>query len=251
MKLYPAVDIHGGTAVRLFKGEYGNVTDFGDPVQLALGYVSRGARRLHVVDLDGARTGLPVNRDVVVEITRKCGVPVQVGGGIRTAGDVEWMLSVGVARAVLGTTALLDPGTTIEIARGFPGRVAISLDYKGIAGGLEGGTLSLCVSGWEEDAAMDLGGAVETYNEVPLAALVVTAIDRDGTMEGPDTVGLRYVLEMSSHPVIVAGGVRNVSDLGTLAGLSVGGRGVEGVISGRAIANRSLPLEEAMKICEE
>ncbi|MCL4433877.1 MAG: 1-(5-phosphoribosyl)-5-[(5-phosphoribosylamino)methylideneamino] imidazole-4-carboxamide isomerase [Actinobacteria bacterium] len=251
MKLYPAVDIHGGTAVRLFKGEYAKVTDFGDPVELALGYVSRGARRLHVVDLDGARTGSPANREAVVEITRKCGVPVQVGGGIRTADDVEWMLSAGVARAVLGTTALLDPAATIEVARSFPGSVAISLDYKGNAACLEGGTPSLCVSGWEEDASVDLREAVEMYNEVPLAALVVTAIDRDGTMEGPDTVGLRYVLEVSGHPVILAGGVRDVSDLKDLAAISVGGKGVAGVISGRAIANGSLSLEEAVKVCEE
>ncbi|MHB8263721.1 MAG: 1-(5-phosphoribosyl)-5-[(5-phosphoribosylamino)methylideneamino]imidazole-4-carboxamide isomerase [Acidimicrobiales bacterium] len=251
MQLYPAVDIHGGAAVRLFKGEYGKVTGFGDPVELALRYVSLGARRLHLVDLDGARTGRAVNRDVVLEIARRCGVPVQAGGGIRTADDIGQMLSAGVARVVLGTTALLEPDATSEIARSYPGRVSISLDYKGSTGGLEGGTLTLGISGWEEDASVDLRDAVAMYAGVPLGAMVVTAIDRDGTMQGPDIAGLRYVLGLSGHPVIVAGGVRNVSDLEAVAALSVAGKGVEGVISGRAIADGSLPLEEALKVCGE
>ncbi len=267
MEFYPAVDIHGGSAVRLFKGEYGRVTEFGNPVELALKYVELGARRLHVIDLDGARSGKPVNGESVFEIVRKSGVPVQVGGGIRTAEDVEDMLAGGVSRVILGTTALVDRDALAGIANDHPGSVVVSLDYKGGAvkgGAVKGGAVShgtghgggasmedgnLSISGWEKQAGIDLLGAIEICATLPLAALVVTAIDRDGTMQGPDLNGLYHILDISPHPIIVAGGVRNLEDLKTLKSISKNGKRVGGVISGRAVAEGALPLPEALEVC--
>ncbi len=271
MEFYPAVDIHGGSAVRLFKGEYGRVTEFGNPVELALKYVELGARRLHVIDLDGARSGKPVNSELVFEIVRKSGVPVQVGGGIRTAEDVENMLAGGVSRVILGTTALVDRDALVGIAHDHPGSVVVSLDYKG--GAAKGGAVShepghgdsihepghgdsasigdsdLSISGWEKQAGIGLLEAIEICAALPLAALVVTAIDRDGTMQGPDIDGLYNILYISPHPIIVAGGVRNLEDLKALKSISKEGRRVEGVISGRAVAEGALPLPEALEVC--
>ncbi len=262
MEFYPAVDIHGGSAVRLFKGEYGRVTEFGNPVELALKYVELGARRLHVIDLDGARSGKPVNSELVFEIVRKSGVPVQVGGGIRTAEDVENMLAGGVSRVILGTTALVDRDALVGIAHDHPGSVVVSLDYK--SGAAKGGAVShepghgdsvsigdsdLSISGWEKQAGIGLLEAIEICAALPLAALVVTAIDRDGTMQGPDIDGLYNILYISPHPIIVAGGVRNLEDLKALKSISKEGRRVEGVISGRAVAEGALPLPEALEVC--
>lgn len=249
MEFYPAVDIHGGSAVRLFKGEYGRVTEFGNPVELALKYVELGARRLHVVDLDGARSGKPVNSELIFEIVRKSGMPVQVGGGIRTTEDVEQMLAGGVARVILGTAALADRDAVAGIARDHPGSVVVSLDYRG---GVVNG-FDLNISGWEKKAGMGLTEAIAMYASMPLAAMVVTAIDRDGTMQGPDMAGLDYILGASVHPIIVAGGVRNLEDLKAVKSISVSisgqGKRVRGVISGRAVAEGALPLPEALKVC--
>ncbi len=267
MEFYPAVDIHGGSAVRLFKGEYGRVTEFGDPVELALKYVELGARRLHVVDLDGARSGMPVNSELVFEIVRKSGVPVQVGGGIRTAEDVEHMLVGGVARVILGTAALMDRELVAAIARDHPGSVVVSLDYKSSAvpngfpgAGSDGGddgidgdgtasSIDLGISGWEDQAGVRLMEAIDMYAAMPLAALVVTAIERDGTMQGPDIDGLYSILGASTHPIIVAGGVRNLEDLKAVKDISKDGKMVRGVISGRAVAEGVLSLQEALQLC--
>ncbi len=242
MDLYPAVDIRAGAAVRLFQGRFDRPESYGDPVELARSYVERGARRLHVVDLDAARSGSPVNRQVVTEIVQAAGVPVQFGGGIRAQNDVAGILDVGVERVVMGTAAVSDPELLAVVARAHPGHVCVGIDYRA-------GTDSLGISGWEETAQVSLGELLGRCSALPLAGIVVTAIDRDGTMEGPDLAGLERIVGLTDHPVTAAGGIASVDDLVAVGDIEVDGRRVAGVITGKAVASGALSLEDAMKVC--
>jgi phosphoribosylformimino-5-aminoimidazole carboxamide ribotide isomerase len=252
VELYCAVDIMGGTAVRLRRGDFEERTDHGDPVELALRYVSSGARYLHVVDLDAARKGAPLNRDAVLRIVEKAGVPVQVGGGARSFADAAGLLEAGAERVVLGTAAVEDPGLVEALSDRYPMRIAIGIDHGD--GGLEelGGTVA--VHGWERSGAVTVGALLDRFAGAPLAAVVVTSIARDGMMSGPDTAGLTAVLARSALPVIASGGVRSASDLRMLAELSAGPgttlSRLAGVVVGKALADGSLEVKEAIAACE-
>ncbi len=245
MELLPAIDLRGGQAVRLTQGDFARQQSFGDPCRLAKDLVSAGARWLHIVDLDAARTGAPVHRDLVRALVEEVGVPVQVGGGIRAAGDVEQLLDAGVARVVLGTAAVEDPNFAIETAGRYPGRVALGLDYRRRAdGSLEGAT-----RGWVEGSARTVPELLAEVAGAPLAAVVVTAIERDGTLAGPDLRGLVSVLGATELPVIASGGIGSTADLQAVAALRSGGRTVEGVIVGRALVDGTMTMEEALPAC--
>lgn len=242
MELYPAIDLHRGGAVRLAQGDFARRQDYGDPLALADRYASAGARWVHVVDLDGARTGTAANRDLVLAIARRGDLRVQSGGGVRRAEDVEALLSGGVARVVLGSAVVESPELVADLARRHPGRVAVGLDYRGAA-------RLLALSGWERPSAVGVSEALGALAHLPLGAVVVTCIERDGMESGPDLAGLRAVLGATELPVLASGGVRSPGDLEALAALDVGGRRLAGAVVGRALVDGSLGVEEAIAAC--
>jgi len=240
--LYPAVDLQDGAAVRLVQGDFGRRHDYGDPVELARRYAAAGAPWIHVVDLDAARTGEARNRDTVLAIAAAVDVPVQAGGGVRSMPQAAALLEAGVARVVVGTAAMRDPAFLAEVSARYPGRVAVGLDHR--RGGAE-----VAVAGWESGVGVSLDEAVARLAQVELAALVVTSIERDGMLAGPDLAGLGHVLARSRHPVVASGGVSSAADLRALAGLVADGRRLEGAIVGKALVDGVLGIEEAVAAC--
>jgi phosphoribosylformimino-5-aminoimidazole carboxamide ribotide isomerase len=236
MDLYPAIDLRAGRCVRLYQGDYERETVYGDdPVAQALAFAEAGAPWIHVVDLDAARTGEPVNRSVVAAISAAVPVPVQAGGGVRDEAAAEALVDAGVARVVLGTAALEDPDLVRRLASRLP--VAVGLDARG---------RDLAVRGWGQGSGRDLLDVARSFAEVGVAALVVTEIGRDGTLEGPDLEGLAAVLEATAIDVIASGGVGSATDLVALSGLEVGGRRLSGAIVGRALYEGAFTLPEAL-----
>lgn len=237
MDLYPAIDLLDGRCVRLYQGDYDRGTVYGDdPVAQALAFEAEGAPWIHVVDLDAARTGAPRNREVVGAIAAAVDVPVQTGGGVRTAGAARALFDLGVARVVLGTAALEQPELVAELAAEH--RVAVGLDARG---------REVAVRGWLEGSGRDLFDLVESFASSGAEALVVTEIGRDGTLEGPDLVGLGEVLARSSIPVIASGGVGTLDDLRALHALRAGGRSLAGAIVGRAVYEGAFTVAAAVE----
>ena len=235
IELYPAIDLRDGRCVRLYQGDYGRETVYGDdPVAQALAFEAEGAAWIHVVDLDAARTGEPVNRSVVAAIAAAVSVPVQTGGGVRDEAAAEALIEAGVARVVLGTAALEQPDLVRRLAPRFP--VAVGLDARG---------REVAVRGWEQGSGRDLLDVAAEFADAGVAALVVTEIGRDGTLEGPDLEGLAAVLGATGIDVIASGGVGTLDDLRALDQLSVGDRRLAGVIVGRALYEGAFTLTDA------
>ena len=242
MELFPAIDLRDGAAVRLVQGDFGRQRGYGDPIALARRYAAGGARWIHVVDLDAARTGVAVNRDTVLAIAAAVDVRVQAGGGVRGVEAATALLDGGVARVVLGTAAVRDPDLVARLAETFPGRVAVGLDHRGAGA-------EVAVTGWEDTGGVTLADALARFSSVPLAAVVVTSIERDGAMAGPDLAGLRAVLELTPHGVVASGGVRGADDLAALAALGAGDRRLAGAIVGTALVEGTVSIEEAIAAC--
>jgi len=242
MEIFPAIDLRDGRCVRLVEGDFDRETVYGDdPVAVARSFATSGARWIHVVDLDAARTGEPVNRPVVANIVEAvgAGVRVQTGGGIRTVDDAEDLLGRGVARVVVGTTAVENSEAVAEMARRWPGRVAVGIDHRG-------GSVRL--RGWTEDSGVLVDELVSSVVEAGATAVVVTDISRDGRLEGPDLGGLASLLAATGAPIIASGGVSRISDVRSLAGIEAEGRALEGVIIGRAIYEGRVDLGEALAL---
>lgn len=236
MDLYPAIDLLDGRCVRLYQGDYDRETVYGDdPVAQALAFQAEGAPWIHVVDLDAARTGEPRNRDVVAAIAAAVDVPVQTGGGIRDRDAAVALFDAGVSRVVLGTAALEDPALVRSLASEHP--VAVGLDARG---------REVAVRGWLEGSGEDLLDLAAAFADAGVAALVVTEIGRDGTLEGPDVAGLADVLAATTVPVIASGGVGSLDDLRTLAALESAGRTLSGAIVGRALYEGAFGVAEAV-----
>jgi phosphoribosylformimino-5-aminoimidazole carboxamide ribotide isomerase len=232
VNLYCAIDLLGGRCVRLHQGDYARATDYGDdPVGQARRFEAEGAPWIHVVDLDAARTGTATNRDAIAAVATAVGVPVQVGGGVRSRADAEALWGAGVDRVVLGTAALEHPELVAELVP--VGPVAVGLDARG---------RRLAVRGWEEDAGLDLLDASRRFSALDVAALVVTQIERDGTLDGPDVDQLRAVLEVATVPVVASGGVGSAEHLRALTGL-----GLDGVIVGRALYDGRVTVAGALE----
>lgn len=240
MDLYPAIDLRGGRCVRLYQGDYDRETTYGDdPVAQARAFADEGAAWIHVVDLDAARTGEPVNRPVVAAIAAAVDVPVQTGGGVRTEADADALVDAGVARVVLGTAALEDPDLVRRLAARMA--VAVGLDARGG---------EVAVRGWEQGSGRDVLAVARSFADAGVAALVVTDIGRDGTLEGPDLAGLTDVLAATEVDVIASGGVGGLDDLRALAAVGAdgaGGRPLAGAIVGRALYERAFTLTEALE----
>jgi len=231
--ILPAIDLRGGQCVRLRQGDYAQETVFGaDPAAMARRWVEQGAVYLHIVDLDGARAGRPVNGDSVRRIVQAAGVPCQLGGGLRTEADVAEALGWGVDRIVLGTRALQDPAWCERVCRLHPGRVALGIDAR------QG---RVATEGWQhlsERSSLDLARTCATW---PLAALIYTDISRDGMLEGPNVEATAELAAAVSVPVIASGGVTTLDDIARLARC-----GLAGCIIGRALYEGRLDLAAAI-----
>ncbi len=244
MELWPAIDIRGGRCVRLYRGDFAAETSFGEPLEVAAQYATAGARRLHVVDLDGALTGSQLNRETVLAIAAASGLVVQAGGGIRDERSAVALLEGGVERVVLGTAALSSEGLLERLAARFPGRIVAGLDYRG-------DRRELAVSGWTATSGLRIEEVLWRLEELPLAGVVATGISRDGTGDGPDLGTYSALLGMTALRLVASGGVGSVGDLLGLASLEEAGRRLSGVIVGRALLAGELTVQEAARAAGE
>ena len=241
MIIFPAVDIKGGQAVRLKQGKADQETVFSsDPVAMAKKWQEQGGKWLHVIDLDGAFSGEPVNRDLIERICSSVDMPVQLGGGIRDLETAKAYLDAGVSRLIIGTIALTDPELFGSICKAFPGKIGVSLDA-------EGGVLK--TKGWVEDSGLTIYDVLPRMEEQGVAFIIYTDIDRDGMQTGVNLPALTKLAETSSVPVIAAGGVATLDDIKALYPLSVNAN-LEGAISGKAIYTGTLDVKEASEWIE-
>jgi phosphoribosylformimino-5-aminoimidazole carboxamide ribotide isomerase len=240
MIVYPAIDLRGGRCVRLTEGDFARETVYGeDPIAMARRWVAAGARWLHVIDLDGARAGAPVQADVVASICRAVDVPVQVGGGLRDEDAVRAILEAGAARAIVGTVAVRDPALCERLCRTFPGRIAIGVDARdGV----------VRVAGWMESSPLQATALATTVAGYGAAAIIYTDISRDGTERGPNLDDTRAVARAARIPVIASGGVGALAHVTAVKRLA--GDGVQGIIVGRALYTGAVALEDALRVAE-
>jgi phosphoribosylformimino-5-aminoimidazole carboxamide ribotide isomerase len=234
--LYPAIDIRGGQAVRLLQGDYERETAYdSDPVDAAKRWAGEGAEILHVVDLDGAKAGAPQNLDAVQRIAAAVECPIQVGGGLRDAESVAAVLDAGAARVVIGTAALRNPEFLAEMLERHGERVVVSVDARD-------GKVSL--SGWTESSDVDVVDAVAELGRRGVSRFLCTAIEVDGTMEGPALGELGRIAAATDARVIASGGVGDLTHLESLSTLHA--PNVEGAIVGRALYERQFTVAQAI-----
>jgi phosphoribosylformimino-5-aminoimidazole carboxamide ribotide isomerase len=235
VELIPSIDLRAGRVVRLEQGDYARETTYdADPVELARSFAAAGARRIHVVDLDGARDGRAGNDAVVRRILAACPqLHVQVGGGMRTRERVEEVLSAGAARVVIGTAALEQPALLHELAMRFPGRIILGLDAR------DG---KVAVRGWRETSEDTVEQVLERFSKLPLAAVLHTDIRRDGLLGGPNLEATAALARRSPFPVLASGGVGSLADLERLARTGV----IAGAIVGKAIYSGAIRVDEAI-----
>ena len=225
--LYPAIDLRDGHAVRLYQGDYAQETVYdADPVRVAREFEAAGAQWIHVVDLDAARTGTATNLAVIEAICANVSCRVQSGGGVRSVSAAGNLLRAGVARVVVGTAAIEHPELVVELSGRHPGAVAVGLDARG---------MEVAVRGWMQGSGADLVETARRFDTPGVAALVVTSIAVDGTLEGSDLEQLTAVLAATSVPVIASGGVGTLDDVRTLAAVRLDDRPLAGVIVGKAL----------------
>ena len=237
MEIIPAIDLLGGACVRLHQGDYDQVTRFSDdPVAQALSWQHQGATRLHLVDLDGAKSGDPVNDKSVRAITDALSIPVQLGGGVRSVERAESLIACGLDRIILGTAAIENPQLVKELAQRHPGKVVVGIDAR------DG---KVATRGWIEESNVEATSLAHELSTTGIAAIISTDIATDGTLAGPNLKALREMADASSVPVIASGGVGCMADL--LALLALEPYGVNGVITGRALYDGRIDLHEAIQ----
>jgi len=235
--LFPAIDLRDGRCVRLMQGDYDRETVYGDdPVAQARAFQEAGAAWVHIVDLDAARTGEPVNRPVVSAVAEALDIGVQTGGGVRTVDDARALFDAGVTRVVMGTAAIESPDLVTSVAA--IGRVAVGLDVRGD---------EVAVRGWTAASGLGLYDALDRFSTLGTDAFVITRIERDGTLGGPDLDGLGGALAATGIDVVASGGVGSPSDLADLADLEVDGRRLAGIIIGRALYEGTVDLATAVR----
>jgi phosphoribosylformimino-5-aminoimidazole carboxamide ribotide isomerase len=236
MKLFPAIDLRNGNAVRLYQGDYDQETVYGtDPSAQARAFVEEGAEWLHVVDLDAAKSGDPINRSVIAEICGAVDVPVQVGGGVRSLDAAKALFDLGVARVVIGSAAVEQPELVHAVAAHHA--VAVGLDARGD---------EVATHGWTERTGRTVKELAAEFADAGVQALVVTEISVDGTLAGPDVAGLTALLAATDIPVIASGGIGTLAHMATLASISVDGRRFDGAITGRALYEGAFTVREAL-----
>ena len=237
MILYPAIDLKDGQCVRLLHGEMDKATVFGnDPAAQAAKFQAAGCDWLHLVDLNGAFAGAPVNAAAVEEILARVTVPCQLGGGIRDMATIETWLSKGLARVILGTVAVENPALVREAAAAFPGKVAVGIDAR---------NGKVATKGWAEENDILVTDLAQSFEDAGVAAIIYTDIQRDGAMQGPNVEATAALANAVSIPVIASGGVSSLDDLRALRDC---GAKLDGAISGRALYDGAIDLAEALKV---
>ena len=241
MLLIPAIDLKNGTAVRLRQGKMDDVTEYGNPVEMAQRWVKAGARRIHLVDLDGAVSGKPENRQIVHDIVEACpGVPIQIGGGIRDEDTVAAYIEAGVQYVIIGTRAVTHPHFVNEMCLEFPNHVIVGLDAK------DG---KVAISGWSKLSKHDVIDMAQHFEEDGVASIIYTDISKDGMMNGFNAESTVKLAQAVRIPVIASGGVTNLDDVRKLC--EVEDEGVEGAIIGRALYEGGIDFAEAQKLADE
>jgi len=241
MLIIPAIDLKDGQCVRLRQGEMGDATVYGsDPVEMAARWVEQGARRLHLVDLNGAFDGKPVNGEAVMAIAKAYpDLPIQIGGGIRSLHTIEQYLAAGVNYVIIGTKAVKEPDFVTEACKEFPDAVIVGLDAKD---GL------VATDGWAEVSNIQATELAKRFEQDGVSSIVYTDISRDGMMQGVNVDATVAMAQASSLPVIASGGVTNMDDIRALQ--KVAEAGILGAITGRAIYEAELDLAEAQRFCD-
>lgn len=237
MEVIPAIDLLNGQCVRLFQGDYSQSQVFNeDPVAVARQWVAEGATRLHLVDLDGAKVGHPVNLEIISAIVAAIEVPVEVGGGLRDLRNVADLLTTGVRWAILGTVAVEKPELVAQLCAEFPEQIIVGIDAR---------NGKVATKGWLETSEVLATELAERMAQLGAAAIIYTDIYRDGTLQGPNLEALRELASVVDIPVIASGGVSSVTDLLSLSALE--SQGVTGAIVGRAIYTGEVSLKEAIR----
>jgi phosphoribosylformimino-5-aminoimidazole carboxamide ribotide isomerase len=238
MILFPAIDLKDGQAVRLLRGEMESATVFNDdPAAQARSFVEAGFQWLHLVDLNGAFEGRPVNAPAVEAILRAVDIPAQLGGGIRDMATIERWLDLGLRRVILGTVAVKNPNLVREACRAFPGQVVLGIDARGG---------KVATEGWAEVSEIEALDLARRFEDAGAAAIVYTDIERDGALQGANVEATRALAEALQTPVIASGGVASLDDLAAF--LAIADSGIEGVISGRAIYDGRLDPKTALAL---
>lgn len=238
MILYPAIDILDSHAVRLVQGDFDQRTEYAsDPLDAARAWAAAGAERLHVVDLDGARTGVPVNLAHVARMVNEIGLPVQLGGGLRSAAAISAAFAAGVQRVVLGTAAFSDPGLLADALDVYGDRVVVSVDVRG-------GKVS--TAGWTETGSTEAVSAVSTLVQRGVRSFVYTDVDRDGMLGGLDVADIARVSDAVEGELLYSGGIGSLSDLESLVALRH--PRLAGVIAGKALYERRFSLSQAQAV---
>ncbi|MEP4247491.1 1-(5-phosphoribosyl)-5-[(5-phosphoribosylamino)methylideneamino]imidazole-4-carboxamide isomerase [Tateyamaria sp.] len=236
MILYPAIDLKDGQAVRLVHGDMDSATVFNDdPAAQARAFVQAGCTWLHLVDLNGAFAGAPINAAPVEAILKACPVPAQLGGGIRDMATIEMWLDKGLERVILGTVAVENPDLVREAARAFPGHVAVGIDARGG---------KVATKGWANETDVDATDLAKSFEDAGVAAIIYTDINRDGAMGGPNINATEALARAVSIPVIASGGVSSVQDLRALKATNI----IAGAISGRALYDGAIDLAAALDV---
>ncbi len=234
MILYPAIDLKDGQAVRLVHGDMDQTTVFNDdPAAQAMEFVAAGCEWLHLVDLNGAFAGEPVNAAPVEAILKACPVPAQLGGGIRDMATIERWVDRGLARVILGTVAVENPDLVREAAKEFPGKVAVGLDAR---------NGFVATKGWAEETDVQVVDLAKSFEDAGISAIIYTDILRDGAMKGPNITATEALARAVDIPVIASGGVSSMDDLTALRDTGV----IAGAISGRALYDGAINLKDAL-----
>jgi phosphoribosylformimino-5-aminoimidazole carboxamide ribotide isomerase len=236
--LYPAIDLKDGQCVRVLKGDLNKATVFNtDPAAQARAFAAAGFHWIHVVDLNGAVAGQAVNSAAVEQILSAVSIPVQLGGGIRTLKDVERWIEAGVSRVILGTVAVKKPDIVIAAALAYPEQIAVSVDVRGG---------KVAVDGWTADTDLDAVTVAKRFEDAGVAALIITDIDRDGTVMGFNVDAFGAIADAVSIPVIAAGGLAAVDDIARLKARR--GVPIAGAVLGRALYNGAIEPAEALRV---
>jgi len=235
MTIFPAIDLFEGQAVRLIRGDYEQMTVYSDdPVATALGFKAAGAEAIHIVDLEGARSGEPANFEIIKKIVAGSGLEIQVGGGVRTADSVKKYMSIGVKRVILGTAAVSEQAFLAEMVKEYSEAIAVSADIKdGV----------IAIKGWTELSGLDLFDFCRTIVEIGVKTLVCTDISKDGLLGGTNIELYRRLKNEVSIKLIASGGVSSLDEISTLSSL-----GMDGAILGTAIYTGKINLADAVKI---
>ena len=239
MILYPAIDLKDGAAVRLLRGDMNATTVFNeDPAAQARSFVDAGCRWLHLVDLNGAFAGKPVNAEPVEAILKQCNVPAQLGGGIRDMATIENWIEKGLSRVILGTVAVENPALVRQAALAFPDKIAVGIDARN---GM------VATKGWAVETETEVTELAKSFEQDGVAAIIYTDINRDGAMKGPNIEATAALADAISIPVIASGGVSSLADLLALKSC---GAALNGAISGRALYDGALDLGAALKVLD-